>query len=207
LEKDDPKIKIDYSDVAKFIASVSGMELSRHGLMRALNDEIAYAPYALIERLVNRIRYDQDQECFKVVVSFLVKGLLPPPLLASSILSIFAEQDGMELTRQILKSESAAGNCLKWSLDQIQEMRIFICFGCSKVLENRIYFLQLPPSEGTAEECALCEKERKTGRRVGSLIWNPSHGQAVADNSSDEHSRTCYGETRLSAIYQRVECG
>jgi hypothetical protein len=205
LEKDDPKIKIDYSDVAKFIASVSGVELSRYRLMRALNDEIAYAPHALIERLVNRERYDQDQECFKVVVSFLVKGLLPSPLLASSILSIFAEQDGMELTRQILTSESVAGNCLKWSLDQIQEMSIFICFGCSKALTNKLYFLHLPPSEGTAEECILCGEERKTGRRVGSLIWNFSHGQAVADNSSDEHSRTWYGETRLSALDQWLE--
>jgi hypothetical protein len=90
----------------------------KEDLCETLNASLLDAPDSIVEKILDQ-NDDRIISSVFVVVKLVVKGFLPPPGLSSSILGIFLEKDGNDLTNHILDSQTRAGRLLGGSLGKL----------------------------------------------------------------------------------------
>jgi hypothetical protein len=98
---------MDVVQYAVAALSSKGGEALKEDLCKTLGVSLLDSPSCIAEKLVSKSEDDQFLECVLILVKLLVNGLLPPPELCSSILGIFLEKDGNDLTIHLLGSQTA----------------------------------------------------------------------------------------------------
>jgi hypothetical protein len=116
-----PRIQINFRDVAQYIAAISNRAISKEDLSEILDGCIKYAPASLVNKLMGESEQDQDMECIIAVARLLVNGFIPPIELCPSILGIFLEKDGPELTNEILQSQTVDADCFAQNLGRLSD--------------------------------------------------------------------------------------
>ncbi|KAL3265165.1 hypothetical protein ABHI18_000052 [Aspergillus niger] len=116
-----PTFQIRVEDVAQYataVVSSFGGERLKEDLCETLDASLLDAPDSIGQKLMTKTE-DHILDSVTVVVKLIVNGFLPPPGLCFSILSIFLEEDGNDLTNHLLETQTTTGGHFRENLGKL----------------------------------------------------------------------------------------